>query len=264
VDYRQVCKAAIARGIIVNTIHCGGEQEGIDGQWKDGAVRADGRYLNINHNQQVAHIPAPQDREIAELGLRLNTTYIPYGVEGQAAQERQIAQDNNAALLSPQAGLGRAVTKSSRNYTNSLWDLVDAVRGNHVDLGKVAKKDLPESMQEMDAQQREAYVTAKAAERAEIQAKIQTLNEQRSQFIAQERKNQGRQNDTLGFGREADRARAGGTEELHVQAGRRAVRGRRDEDRGDGRGEAVDGTESVNGNSVRAERLAHGLPQSRV
>ncbi len=26
VDYREVCRAAIARGVIVNTIHCGGEQ----------------------------------------------------------------------------------------------------------------------------------------------------------------------------------------------------------------------------------------------
>ena len=58
---------------------------------------ADGRHLNINHNQQIVHIPAPQDREIADLGLKLNETYIPFGVEGQAAQERQMAQDNNAA-----------------------------------------------------------------------------------------------------------------------------------------------------------------------
>jgi hypothetical protein len=42
VDYRQACKAAIAKGIIVNTIHCGTEREGIDGKWKDGAVLADG------------------------------------------------------------------------------------------------------------------------------------------------------------------------------------------------------------------------------
>ena len=86
VDYREVCKAAIAKGIIVNTIHCGSEQEGIDGKWKDGAVLADGRHLNINHNQQIVHIPAPQDREIADLGLKLNETYIPFGAEGQAAQ----------------------------------------------------------------------------------------------------------------------------------------------------------------------------------
>lgn len=198
VNYREVCKAAITRGIIVNTIHCGGEQEGIDGKWKDGAVLADGRHLNINHNQQIVHIPAPQDREIADLGLKLNLTYIPFGTEGHAAQQRQAAQDNNAANASPEAGVGRALTKSSRYYTNSAWDLVDAVRTNQMDLDDVKVEDLPPNMQEMNAEQRNAYVTAKASERVEIQARIQKLNEQRNQFVAEERKKGGPLADTLG------------------------------------------------------------------
>jgi hypothetical protein len=198
VNYREVCKAAIAKGIIVNTIHCGGEQEGIEGKWKDGAVLADGRHLNINQNQQVAHIPAPQDREIADLGLQLNSTYVPFGTEGHTAQERQMAQDNNAANLSPEAGVSRVLTKASRNYTNSNWDLVDAVRTNQVDLGKIKVVDLPRNMQQMSAEERDAYVATKARERAEIQAKIQKLNEQRNQFVAEEMKKGGAQTDTLG------------------------------------------------------------------
>jgi len=198
VDYRRVCKTAIAKGILVNTIHCGGEQEGIDGKWKDGAVLADGRYLNIDHNRQVVHIPSPQDREIAELSAVLNQTYVPFGAEGPVAQERQMAQDNNAASASPQAGLQRALTKSSLYYNNSTWDLVDAVKANQVDLGKIKKEQLPENMQEMNAEQRRAYVAAKADERAEIQAKIQRLNDQRSRFIAEEMKSRRQQGDTLG------------------------------------------------------------------
>jgi hypothetical protein len=77
VDYKEACKSAVAKGIIVNTIHCGSEREGINGKWKDGAVLADGRYLSIDHNRQVVHIVAPQDRQIAELGARLNQTYVP-------------------------------------------------------------------------------------------------------------------------------------------------------------------------------------------
>ena len=198
VGYQQVCKDAITKGIVVNTIHCGGEQEGIDGKWKDGAVLADGRYLNINHNQRIVHIPAPQDAEIARLGVVLNGTYIPFGAEGLVAQERQIAQDNNAATASPQANLQRTLTKSSLYYTNSGWDLVDAIKANQVDLGKVKKEQLPENMQEMNAEQRRVYVTTKAKERAEIQAKIQKLNEQRNRFITEEMKNRQQQGDTLG------------------------------------------------------------------
>ena len=50
----------------------------------------------------------------------------------------------------------------------------------------------------MNAEQRNAYVAAKAKERGEIQAKIQKLNDQRNQFLAEERKNGSQQGNTLG------------------------------------------------------------------
>jgi hypothetical protein len=198
VDYRDACKAAIGRGVIVNTIHCGSEQEGIEGKWRDGALLADGRHLTIDHNRQIVHVPASQDREIEELSVRLNRTYLPFGSEGRAAQERQVAQDNNAASMSPQAGVGRALTKASAYYTNSSWDLVDAVRTNQVKLDQVEVKDLPENMQQMNAEQRGAYVTGKAEERAEIQARIRRLNAERNQFIADQTNKQTPHADTLG------------------------------------------------------------------
>ena len=41
VDYHKSVKNAVAGGITVNTIHCGSEQAGIDGKWKDGALLAE-------------------------------------------------------------------------------------------------------------------------------------------------------------------------------------------------------------------------------
>ncbi|OHB67652.1 MAG: hypothetical protein A2Y77_11755 [Planctomycetes bacterium RBG_13_62_9] len=198
VDYREVCKAAIAKGIVVNTIHCGTEREGMDGKWKDGAVIADGRHLNIDHNRQIVHIPAPQDREIAELGVRLNATYVPYGQNGRSLQERQAEQDRNATHASPEAVVQRSVTKSSTNYLNTGWDLIDAVHAKQVDLSQINKEDLPQDMQKMDAQQRTAFVNARAQERAEIQTRIQQLNGQRNQFVDQEMKKRPQQGQTLG------------------------------------------------------------------
>jgi hypothetical protein len=209
VDYKGACGKAIAKGIIVNTIHCGPDQQGIDGKWKDGAVVADGRYLNINHNRQVVHIAAPQDKEIAELGARLNQTYIPYGLEGGAAQERQLEQDGNAMQASPQAVVQRAVTKSSANYVNAGWDLVDAVRNKQVDLEEVKSEELPEHMRIMNPDERTAYVEGQANQRAEIQAKIQLLNEQRRKYVAEQMKKQQGDEQTLGSAiREAIRTQA--------------------------------------------------------
>src|SRR6478609_9391336 len=50
VEYQSACKAAITKGIIVNTIHCGSDADGVNGKWKDGAALADGKYLLIDHN----------------------------------------------------------------------------------------------------------------------------------------------------------------------------------------------------------------------
>lgn len=209
VDYRQACKAAVEKGIIVNTIHCGSEQQGIDGKWKDGAALADGRYLNIDQNRQIVHIPAPQDKEIAELGVKLNQTYVAYGRQALALRERQAVQDRNAALASPEAAVGRAVTKSSSNYRNTSWDLVDALNAQQVDLEQIEANDLPENMQKMSADERKAFIATKAKERAAIQAKIQQLNDARLHFIADEMKKQQGDTDTLGSAaRQAIRAQA--------------------------------------------------------
>ena len=188
IDYKEACKAAISEGIVVNTIHCGDSQSGVNGKWKDGALLADGKYMHIDHDRTAVYIEAPQDTEIARLGEQLNSTYLAYGMLGQASAENQVEQDENAAAASPKSSVQRAVTKSSGQYRNSSWDLVDAVRENKVKLEEVEAKDLPNEMQDMDMQQKNEYLAAKQSERADIQGKIQKLNEARRKYVATEMK----------------------------------------------------------------------------
>jgi hypothetical protein len=198
VDYLDSCKTAISKGIVVNTIHCGSENDGINGKWKDGAVLADGEFLNIDHNRRTIHIESPQDKEIAELDLKLNETYLAFGQMGDIAGKRQSAQDLNASAISKEAAVQRAVTKSSRNYRNTTWDLVDAIKIGNKKLEDVKTEDLPENMQKMTMQERKAYIEAQAKKRAEIQDKIQQLNEQRKKYVAEEMKKRQKKGETLG------------------------------------------------------------------
>lgn len=198
VDYKKSCKAAIEKGIIVNTIHCGRQAEGIEGKWKDGALLSDGKFLNIDQNQAIVHIAAPQDKRIAELNSKFNDTYIAYGAKGLQFSARQKAQDKNAAFLSAEANLQRIVAKSSANYVNAGWDLVDAVKQNKVKIEDIKKEQLPENMQKMNETERKVYVKAKAKERAEIQKKIHQLNEKRKKYVAEEMKKRHKDDDTLG------------------------------------------------------------------
>lgn len=192
VNYAEACKAAIAKGIIVNTIHCGSEAEGISGKWQDGALLADGKYLVIDQNRTVVHIEAPQDKELARLSADLNQTYLAYGAAGHAAAQRQAAQDANAATLAPASGavVQRALTKASVNYFNGNWDLVDATKDSQFKLEEVKTQDLPVEMQKLNPGERREYVEEKARKRAELQAKIQTLNSEREKYVAEHLKQQ--------------------------------------------------------------------------
>jgi hypothetical protein len=186
VSYADSCKTAITKGIIVNTIHCGVEAEGINTKWKDGADLADGKYLVIDQNRAIVSIEAPQDKEIAKLGVALNKTYLAYGVEGKLGAGRQVSQDAAVATLAPASGAvaQRAVAKASVNYRNSSWDLVDAVKEQKADVSALKTEDLPAEMQKLNADERKVYVETKSKERAEMQTKINALNKDREQYVA--------------------------------------------------------------------------------
>jgi len=102
IDYRNSCRDAISKGIIINTIYCGSYDEGLQTSWKDGADLADGKYININQDQEIVHIETPFDEELVQLGQKLNDTYIAYGYEGDELKQRQEEQDMNAGTLAPE------------------------------------------------------------------------------------------------------------------------------------------------------------------
>lgn len=188
VSHVDACKAAITKGIIVNTIHCGSEQEGIDGKWKEGALLADGTFMSINSNTAVVHIASPFDEEIVKLSQDMNKTYIPYGKDGKEAARRQEAQDSNAAEGGQGADVGRANAKASQNYRNDSWDMVDALDLEKVKLEDIKKEDLPEELRKLTTEELKKHIDAKRTERAEIKKKLEELNKKRDAHVVEERK----------------------------------------------------------------------------
>jgi hypothetical protein len=198
VDYTQSVKAAITKGIVVNTIYCGTEQEGIRGKWKDGALLADGSYMFIDQNIAAVYVEAPQDRRLAELGERLNETYIGFGAKGQAGAMNQAAQDANARESSIHSAVNRAIFKSASQYSNAAWDLVDALDRGTIKLSGIDKNDLPENMQKMTPAEQLAYIDGKRLDRKRIQDEINSLNHERKAYLVDRMKNlAGEGTDTL-------------------------------------------------------------------
>ncbi len=189
VPYMASCARAIKKGIIVNTIFCGSFDEGVATFWKDGADRADGRYMSIDQDEVVTAIDTPFDKDIVSLGNELNSTYIGYGSKGEALKSRQEAQDSNAASMGQDATVQRSVAKAQGAYLNSGWDLVDAVTSKHASVGTLKDEELPAEMRKMTLAQKEQFVQELTKKRAELQSKINTANEKRRVFLAQAPKN---------------------------------------------------------------------------
>jgi hypothetical protein len=185
IDYKIACKEAISKGIIVNTIYCGSYDEGVQTSWKDGADLADGKYINIDQDQEIVHIETPFDDELVALGRQLNDTYIAFGYEGDEMKMRQEEQDKNAGTLAPEVLVERTVTKGSGQYKNESWDLVDADREGTVEIEEIPADQLPDEMQNMNLEERKAYVEKKAKEREKIQIQINELDKKRRDFVAQ-------------------------------------------------------------------------------
>jgi hypothetical protein len=184
-DAMEQSKAAIARGIVVNTIFCGDPATPDAVGWREVAKLADGQFAAIEQDNGTV-IATPFDEQLTALSAQLNTTYVPYGKGGAVWSSNQLAQDGNAAGLNVVAAAQRAQTKAGACYVNPMFDLVDACKAPEFKLTEVKKQDLPEELRKLSAEELKAYVEKKAAERAALQKQVAELGVKREAFVQQE------------------------------------------------------------------------------
>jgi len=187
VNYKEVCKMAMDNDVVVNTIYCGNRDQGIKEFWMDGASCSNGDYFNINSNERVVFIPTPYDDQINKLSMEVNSTYVSYGSLGTERKALQMEQDAEAMDQAPAVASMRAKAKTSSNYNNARWDLVDAFIADSTIIQKIDKKDLPKDLQGKSEEELNKYVELKITERKEIQEQISELSVKRDAFIKEER-----------------------------------------------------------------------------
>ena len=188
VPYKESCTQARHKGVVINTIFCGQREEGASSGWEDGAKVALGRYLFIDQDRAVADQPTPYDQELAELGRRVNRTYVAYGPRGQAGQVRQESVDKAAAGVGTSNMAARASAKASGLYENEDWDIVDARKNKKVDVANAPAAALPAEMRSMSADERVRYVDSKQKERDNLQSQIRDLSKKRESYLTQNQK----------------------------------------------------------------------------
>ena len=175
---------ALDQGIVVNTLYCGGPNDSDATGWAHVAGLSQGLFASIDQSAAaVAAVATPMDDRLLELNQQLNSTYIAYGKKGREAAANQVAQDKNAQSMSAQAAASRAVSKASKMYNASHWDLVDAVKSG-VALDEVEAEALPEPMRAMAPEERAEYVAEKDSKRQQLREEIAELDRERRAYIA--------------------------------------------------------------------------------
>lgn len=186
ISYKEAISAAVDKDVYINTIHCGGYQDGVSGFWRDGAIRGRGKYFNIDSDRKVRFIETPYDRQIEACNQRLNETYISYGRHGEAKKMNQEAQDKNAGALSSANYAERAVSKSKSVYKNESWDMVDRVKEDKDALSKIKEEELPSALRGKSKAEIEVVVKQKTEERVKFQKEMAELAKKRQAYIDEE------------------------------------------------------------------------------
>lgn len=188
ISYQEAIADAKEKDVIINTIYCGSYNTGISGKWKDGADLGGGDYMTIDQDKKIVQIVTPYDNDIIILNKKLNGTYIYFGSTGKYKMERQKMQDDNATNMSAPVSVKRTVSKASRFYDNSAWDLVDKSEKEEIDYKKIDKKKLPKKLQNMTDKELKSYVEEQKKIRKQIKAQISELNKKRRAYVAKKQR----------------------------------------------------------------------------
>ena len=178
--------------IDVHTIFCGELEAGKAMGWGTNERTGVGRLFAIDANRVDINIDAPQDGKLLELNAALNQTYLPFGTQGSAGAQRQVANDNAFfGRLSRNAQSARVASKSTAYYDNSHWDLVDAHEQGKLNWATVDAATLPAQLKGQSDAERQAYVVAMAKRRAEIKAEIGRVAAARGRWLEAEKRRRG-------------------------------------------------------------------------
>jgi hypothetical protein len=182
-DYVKVCKYALKRNIILNTIYCGPKELGISQLWEDAAGRAKGKYMSINHDTKEKSMGTIWDNKLIDYGEQFNRTYVPYGKDGEKNLMRQKAQDDNAAEMGENFMRERILFKASSSYDNEHWDLVDAYKKDNSIVASLESSDFPPEMQSMTVERKKQYLERKMREREVYKDGMKMYYEKSQEFL---------------------------------------------------------------------------------
>ena len=201
VKYPAVCRQAVKKDLIINTVQCG-NMASTTPIWKEIAKLAEGDYVAIAQTGGVAAISTPVDAEIAKLNRELGVTVVAYGdARGRAVVARKLALATEAddevaadrlSVLSFKSKaatsiVGSAAAPAAGAYIDGDGDLVAGLASGKYDYDKLEKSKLSDELKKMTPEKRKVYLKEQVAKRGELQKKLDSLLVKRRDFVTAEK-----------------------------------------------------------------------------
>lgn len=197
-DYKQepACLTttgnAVSRGLIVNTIQCGGQSD-TRMVWQEIARHGEGRYFAIAQDGGVSAVTTPYDKKLGELGARIGGTYLAYGAAPARSRAMGMASETESRVMTAApaaAAADRAVNKAINRYAYA-GDLLQDVENGAVKAESVKEDQLPDDLKKLSPDARKKEIARRIAARKAMRAEILTLSKQRDAYLISAQKKKG-------------------------------------------------------------------------
>jgi hypothetical protein len=180
-DYRRHVAEARQRGIVVETILCGGDVQAA-AVWQQIAALGQGHYAQIDGQGGMPVAVTPVDADLARLNGELAATVV---AGGTAAEQAGITRKLEARKAMPAAAAAEAASyfaDAGRLAEKDLVDLPATEQKKQVEELRRAGA-APPAVKGKTADEAVAFLQAQKGRRAELQGRIQTLQTQRERYL---------------------------------------------------------------------------------
>jgi Mg-chelatase subunit ChlD len=186
VKYPDTCQKAAGRGIIINTVQCGGDPE-CRRVWQDICRKAEGEYVGIPQDGGVTVYSTPFDRRLDEINQELSKSTLTYGDARRQSEDK--AKSEAGAKLAAPAAAERAAF-NAKNGQVASYDLIDGIRKGTIKLEELKKDQLPPELRDLKPAEQKEYLDKVEKKREELRKECLELDRKRGDSIAQQQKEQ--------------------------------------------------------------------------
>ncbi len=186
-DSKTWAKAAIAKGIVVNTVRCGNQAD-TESSFRSLAKLADGSFDSIGQTGGMVAVATPFDDELSKLnGAVADTTVYAGAARGREEGERYKSE---MKAMAPAASADRLSYRSNSGMGASGGGSVAAVDLTAAPDKVAAMKDeeLPENLRKMSKPRQVEFLKEQNAQRQQLEARVLEVNKKRDAWISKNAK----------------------------------------------------------------------------